>query len=182
MATTAATVELSTQQLADRLGVSSRMVNIYRAEAERLAGKRLGTKRGKTTYFNADDQVWILKVKNQGVDVEGVRSHHQEDRQQQAQNFTATTNQTEEGILSGMDGLVQAGDRNAIQIGQALGQRWNQMVITSALSSMQQGMISFQSQFEELNAGIAFAASPIQPQLTGSDPKAPRLDFLESVE
>jgi hypothetical protein len=171
-----ATIDLSTQQLSDQLGVTPRMVNIYRSEAERLTGKKFGTKRGRVIYFTAEEQAAIARVQRQGVDIDGVRSQHQADQQRQTQQQTTTANQAEEGILTGMDELVAAGDQNAIAIGQALGVRWQQTMMTAAFTTMQQGMVQFSQQFGELNASVALAASPNQPQLTGTGMFTPTLE------
>jgi hypothetical protein len=178
-----ATIDLSTQQLSDQLGVTPRMVNIYRSEAERLTGKKFGIKRGRVIYFSVEEQAEIARVQRQGVDIDGVRSQHQADQQRQAEQYTSSANQTEEGILTGMDELVAAGDQNAIAIGQAIGMRWQEKLMTAALTTMQQGMVQFSQQFGELNAAVALAASPDQHQLTGTGIHTPTLvDDWEASE
>ncbi|NET37676.1 MAG: hypothetical protein F6K19_37605 [Cyanothece sp. SIO1E1] len=166
---TTTTADLSTRQLADRLGVTPRMVNIYRVEAERLEGRKLGTKRGRVVYFSPDEQEAIAKMQARGISVEEVQ------RQQQYRataDFSTVNNQAEGGILDGMDAIVEAGDRNAIQMGQAMGQRWSNLMFASALQSMQQGMLTMQAQFDELNASVSLNLGGIdQQQLTGSEPE-----------
>jgi hypothetical protein len=48
-------VDLSTQDLADKANLTPRMVNIYRTRAEQRLNRKLGQKRGKTTYMNCSD-------------------------------------------------------------------------------------------------------------------------------
>jgi hypothetical protein len=146
------------------------MVNIYRAKAEEQSGQKLGTKRGKTTYFNPDEQDLIRKVQLVGVDVEEIRENQQK---QSAPKFETNNSQAEEGILGGMDAIVQAGDRNALQIGQTLGQRWNSLLWTAALQTMQTGMVEMQAQFDELHTSVSLGLTSVnQGQLTGSNPNA----------
>jgi hypothetical protein len=173
---TTATVDLSTQQLSDRLGVTPRMVNIYRSEAERLSGTRLGTKRGRVWYFNPDEQAAIARIQSQGIDIGGVRSQHQADQTQATRQHAASASQTEEGILTGMDELVAAGDQNAMAIGQALGIRWQQVLMSEALTTMQKGIVQFSQQFTEIQTAIAISASATQPQLTGTGIQTPALE------
>lgn len=155
--------DLSTQQLADQLNVTPRMINIYRVQAEASEGKRLGKKRGKTTFFTPEEQDLIRKTKTAGLNVEESKENHQH---RAAPDFHTANNQAEEGIVNGMQAIVEAGDRNAIQIGQTLGKRWNQLLWTTALQTMQDGLLEMQEQFAELNTS-AFLALPSEIEHLG---------------
>jgi hypothetical protein len=89
--------------------------------------------------------------------------------------FSNQNAQAEGDVLGGMDSLVASGDANAIAVGQALGQRWNQMLLTSALQTMQSGMLQMQTQFDEMHTAIAVPLNTA-PQLPGSNLSQPQLE------
>lgn len=151
---TATTVELSTAEVAQQLGVTPRMVNMYRASAEKTAGRKLGTKRGRTTYYSGGEVEAIRKAQILGASGEGDRQ-----QQKQTQDFTQANYQAEAEICDGMNDIVAAGDQNAIQMGQAMGQRWNNLMWTAALQTMQGGMMTMQRQFGEMHASVATSLS-----------------------
>lgn len=166
--TTTTELDLTAKDIADRAGLSVRMVNIYRAQAEERLKRKLGYKLGKTPYFKPDEVREILKSRESGNS--GNVGNSQNFRE--TPNFSQHNNQAEDGILNGMDGIVQSGDQNAIAIGQALGQRWNQLMWASALQSMQGGMVVMQEQFSQLHTSVSIELN--QPQLPGID--APQLE------
>ena len=168
------TLELTTAELADRLGVTPRMVNLYRTAAEKSAGRTLGTKRGKTKYYNAEEIELIRKAQILGVSGERDRT------QQKQTEFTQQNNEAEAEICDGMSDIVEAGDRNAIQMGQALGQRWNNLMWSAALQTMQGGMLTMQRQFNEMHASIATSLDAESlPQLTGNHTSTPSLEAAD---
>ncbi|MBD2462280.1 hypothetical protein H6G89_14625 [Oscillatoria sp. FACHB-1407] len=167
------TLELSTAELAERLGVTPRMVNMYRAAAERTAQRPLGTKRGKTKYFNAEEIELIRKAQILGA-TEGDR------QQQKPADFTQQNTEAEAEICDGMSDIVAAGDRNALMMGRSLGKRWNDLMWTAALREMQTGMLTMQSQFNEMHASIATSLdADYLPQLTGNHSGTPQLEGVE---
>lgn len=165
MATTE--VDLTAKDIADRTRLTPRMVNIYRAEAEARLGYKLGYKQGRTTYFRPDEVREILKSRE--AQPSGNPRTSQNFRE--PSDFSNLNNQAEDSILTGMDAIVQAGDQNAIAVGQALGQRWNQLMWTAALQSMQSGMVDMQTRFEEMHTSVSLTFN--QPQLPGG-----QTDFL----
>lgn len=169
------TVELSTAEVAEHLGVSPRMVNMYRTAAERSVGRKLGTKRGRTTYFNSEEIEFIRKAQILGA-------NGTSDRQQQKPvDFTEQNNEAEAEICDGMHDIVLAGDQNAIQMGKALGKRWNDLMWSTALQTMQGGMLQMQRQFNEMHSSIATSLdAEYLPQLTGNHPGTPSLPEAEA--
>jgi hypothetical protein len=137
------------------------MVNIYRVEAEQLAGRKLGARRGKVVFFTPEEQEVIRAVQRQGI------NKKEQNQPQSKPDFSAYNNQAEDSILTGMDAIVQSGDQNAIAIGQALGQRWNTLLWSTALQAMHGGMVQMQQQFEELHMSVSLELS--QPQLTSAN-------------
>jgi hypothetical protein len=168
-------VDLSTQQLSELLGVTPRMVNLYRAEAEKLVGHKLGQKRGKVVFFTPEEQELIRQVQqNTGSRRKTVEANYN------APDFTSDNNQAEDGILTGMDAIVQAGDQNAIAIGQQLGQRWNHLLWSSAIQTMQGGMVQMQQQFTELHASVSCNLSDVDSNLlAGNHPETPALESAD---
>lgn len=163
-------VDYSTKDIADRCGLSARMVNIYRAAAEARLKRKLGYKVGRATYFRPDDVKEILKQRefSTGDDFAG--------SEPTSPNFQEVNNAAEDGILTGIDGLVATGDQNAIAIGQALGMRWNGLLMSAALQQMQVGMVEMSTQFKELHASVSVGLnSATLPQLTGTHPATPAL-------
>ena len=160
--------ELSTAQLADRLGVSARMVNIYKVNAEAAYNCELGTKRGRTTYFSHEEQEMIERARSQqnGHSAEHARQNHAQRQAQDSQAFQTSNAKTEGQILDGMGDLVAVGDRNALALGSQLGQRWSGLVMASALQTMQEGLSNVSVQLEEL--GTAMNCSFVAPQLPES--------------
>jgi hypothetical protein len=168
---TTSTLELSTAEVAQRLNVTPRMVNLYRAAAEKSAGHKLGSKRGKTTYYDASEIELIRKAQILGVSGESDR------QQQKATDFTEQNNEAEAEICDGMSDIVAAGDRNAIQMGKSLGNRWNSLMWTAALKEMQSGMVTMQRQFNEMHASVATSLdAEYLPQLTGNHSGTPQLE------
>jgi hypothetical protein len=158
-------VDLTVKDIADRTGLSPRMINIYRSDAESRLGQKLGYKIGKTWHFKPEEVREILKSREKGVDPQSVNQHRQAPT-----NFHTANNQAEESILTGMDSIVASGDQNAIALGQALGQRWNNLLWSTALQTMQSGMVTMQTQFEELHASVSVELGTAQPQLPDAGP------------
>ena len=151
------TLELSATQLADRMGVSPRMVNIYREAVEAELDKTIGTKRGRTVYFSPKEQELIIQAAKQSA---------AKKQEAQAQNVQTQNSQTEGQILGDIEGLVEAGDRSAVQLGQQLGQRWANVTIATVLQTMQQGLGQMANQFDELQTAmqLPFSGTPQLPE------------------
>jgi hypothetical protein len=161
-------LDLSANDLAEKFQCSPRTINIWKAQAEKRLGRKLGYKDPtdkRVIRFKPEEQREILKSRMEAEPVEEtVRSH-----QQQATNsFDHLNNQAEAGVIGGMATIVESGDQNAIQIGQALGQRWNALMWTAALQEMQSGMVTMQTQFEEMHASVQLSFDRVDvKQLTG---------------
>jgi hypothetical protein len=176
------TVELSTAQLADLLGVSPRMVNIYRTNAEERFQRPIGAKRGRTIYFSPEEQDLIksARAENNSHSTQAAASHHEERQERQAQNFHSQTVNAEAGVLDGMGAIVQAGDQNAIVMGQQLGQRWSALMFGTALQTMNDGIVNMSSQFQELQTAMNISMD-ITPQLPASQ-SASQLQLPEAED
>lgn len=162
--TTMTEAGLTVKDLADRIGLSPRMINIYRAEAEARLGRKLGHKEGRQTVFYPEDVREVLKSRDAGN--EGNTGTSQKFRE--TPNFSQQNNQAEAGVLTGMEAMVATGDQKAIATGAELGQRWNELMWASAIQTMQVGMVQMTQQFSELHTSLDFSFS--QPQLPGGEP------------
>ncbi len=173
---TATEVDLSIKDIADRIGMHPRTINLWRNAAEARLGHKLGYKVGKVWYFRPDDIQEILKSR------ETQNSGNSRNSQNfgETVNFSQQNNQAEETILTGMDAIVAAGDTNALTVGRALGQRWNNLLWTAALQEMQTGMMQMQSSFEEMHQSVAITLEHT-PQLIGS-PTTPQLEEGNEIE
>ena len=162
------TLELSATQLADRMGVSPRMVNIYREAVEAELDKTIGTKRGRTVYFSPKEQELIIQARadRNGQSTHADKQSAAKKQEAQAQNFQTQNSQTEGQILGDIEGLVEAGDRSAVQLGQQLGQRWANVTIATVLQTMQQGLGQMANQFDELQTAmqLPFSGTPQLPE------------------
>lgn len=161
-------IDLSIKDIADRIGMNPRTINLWRASAEQRLGQPLGYKVGKVTFFKPDEVREILKSRDTG-------SSGNSRNFGETCNFSQHNNQAESDVIGGLDSLVASGDQNAAMVGRAIGQRWNQIVVASALAEMQTGMMSMQQQFSELQASIEVTAQSL-PQLPGMNPTAPQLE------
>lgn len=161
-------VDLTIKDIADRTGLGVRMVNIYRAAAEKRLNRKLGYKQGKIWHFRPEEVREILKSREEGQSGNAGNSQNF----QESPNFSQANNQAEAGIIGGMDAIVASGDQNAIAIGQALGSRWNQLIWTAALQTMQGGMMTMQEQFSQMHQSVNLTLTDIDPKrLPGmSDP------------
>lgn len=171
MTTTTTEAMLSVADIADRARVSPRQINNWRATAERRLQRKLGEKVGKVTYFNAQEVTEILKSQSagNGGSVGGSENFRE------ACNFSQQNNHAEAEAMGGMDAIVAAGDQQAAAIGTAIGQRFVQVVWTTALTTMQQGLFDIGGQFSEIHNAIALPLAD-RPALPGSDPSTPRLE------
>jgi hypothetical protein len=169
--TTTAEVDLTIQDIADRLQITPRTVNLWRSAAEERLGQKLGYKSGKTWHFRPDEIREILKSREEPRSGSGGTSRNFRERT----NFSQANNQAEGDVLGGMDAIVASGDQNALLVGQALGQRWNNLMWTAAIQTMQGGMIQMQQQFDELHTSVTVALDAT-PQLPGYGMEAPQLE------
>jgi hypothetical protein len=166
-------VDMTIRDLADRAGRSVRQVNNWRAAAERRLGRKLGYPDPvdrRTLRFKPEDAREILKS---GMDLQ---DGTEQPPQPQRPDFAGVNANAEAGIFGGMDAIVHMGDQNAIAIGSAIGQRWNQMVWATALQTMQGGMIQMTEQFAEMHQSVSLSLGT--PQLPGNDPNSLRLEGI----
>jgi hypothetical protein len=164
-------VDLSIKDIADRARKSVRQVNNWRAAAEQRLKRKLGypdPSDRRITRFTPEDAREILKA---GMNME---DGTEQPPQPQRADFSGADANAEAGIFGGMDAIVQMGDQNALAIGAAIGQRWNQLVWTSALQTMQGGMVQMQQQFEEMHQSVSLTLGT--PQLPGTHPGVARLE------
>jgi hypothetical protein len=146
-----ATAELSTQQLSDRLNVSTRMINIYRAAVEMRTGQAIGIKRGRTTYFSGEEQDLIAQAQAQG-------------NQRKEPETKPPVNEAQDNQMVGdMGAMMRAGDASAIAIGQQIGERWQALMFQAASTQMMGGLTLFKNQMEEFNVFTQISgAAPTQ--------------------
>ncbi len=158
-------VDLSTQDLADRSRLTPRMVNIYRVQAEQRLGRKLGQKRGKTTYFNPEEQREILKSRIEGTSADEVAEQHQ---RQTSSNFQDLNNTAEDGMLGSMGDIVAQNDQRAIAMGQALGQRFNSVLFAAMMQEMGNGLTQMHQGLGELTSSLNCALPAVdRAALTG---------------
>jgi hypothetical protein len=167
-------LDLTIKDIADRAGLGVRMVNIYRASTEQRLGRKLGYKIGKTWHFRPGEVREILKSREEQAGSESNAGNSQNFREMP--NFSQANNQAEDGIIGGMDAIVASGDQNAITIGQALGTRWNQLMWTAALQTMQGGMVTMSNQFEEMHQSVRLTLTDIDPKQLAGQPDPLLLD------
>ena len=162
-----AELDLSTKQLADVLGCTSRMVNIYRAAIEQETGRNLGYKSGKTTYFRPKEQHAIAAQRERGVDTREVGAKAQAQASQ-----PVTTAPGEEGMGDGMAAIIAQSDQQAIAMGDMLGQRFNSLVMGTMMNTIAQGFVNMQTTMTEVTTSIQ-CSLPAAPALgAGSRPLA----------
>lgn len=176
-------VDLTIKDLADVTGLTPRMLNIYRAEAEQRLGCKLGYRQGRSWYFRPEEVHEIMKQRESG-NQSNQRSQGNGRTSQnfgEVPNFSQANNQAETGILAGMDAIVASGDQNALAIGAALGGRWNNLMWSAALQTMQTGMVAMQAQFEELHSSVTVQLAPVDQQklLGGNHLGTPALEPTE---
>jgi hypothetical protein len=152
-------LDLSTKQLADVLGCTSRMINIYRAAIEQAEGKPLGYKSGKTTYFRPQEQHAIASQKMRGVDTREVGAQA---KARVSQPVTEATG--EESMGDGMAAIVAQSDQQAIAMGEMLGQRFNALVMSTMMGTIAQGFNDMQQTMTEVTASIQ-CSLPAAPAL-----------------
>jgi hypothetical protein len=144
-----AELDLSTKQLADILGCSPRMVNIYRSAVEQETGQNLGYKNGKTTYFRPKEQHAIAAQRERGVDTREVGAQAQARASQ-----PVTTAPGEEGMSDGMAAIVEQSDRQAIAMGNMLGQRFNSLMMGTMMNTIATGFTEMQTTMAEVTTSI----------------------------
>lgn len=165
-------VMCSAADIAQSTGLTPRMINLYRAQAEKRLGVKFGRKEGRTTYFNAEEIREILKAREAGNTGNPGNSQNF----QEAVNFSKATAQAEDGTLSGMEAIVAATDQQAIAMGQAIGQRFNNLMWTTAIQTMSSGMVQMTQQFSEMHEAIALPLRDAPQLLGGGSIHSPQLE------
>lgn len=173
--TAEAQVEWTTADLALHWGITPRSVNLWRAEAERRAGGKFGTKRGKKTYYSSDEAHAISAARN--LDSQTVQAQNSRAESAGADKVYRAQADAEEQTLEGMDALVAMGDRQAIELGQKLGQRWNSLTMAAAAQTMAAGMADLSAVMEgmqlSLSTSLASYDLPALPQAKQAKGLAP---------
>ena len=165
---------MSIKDIAQATQLTPRMINLYRAAAEKRLSLVFGRKDGRTTYFNAEEVREILKSRD--ADRSGNAGTSQNYRE--AADFSNANAQAEGDSINGMESIVQASDSKAAAIGQAMGNRFIQVVRTTALATMQAGFFDIGKEFNEMYDAVALPLNH-QPSLQGSNPAAPQLESYD---
>ena len=168
---------MTTKDIAERTQLTPRMINIYRAAAERRTGTVFGRKEGRCTYFNAEEVREILKSRDADRSSNAGNVGNSPNFQE-VTNFSQRNNTAEDSTLTGMDALVAANDHQAIAIGQAIGQRFTQVVYATAIGTMQNGMAQLVEQFAEMHSAVSLPLN-YQPSLPGDAPNVPQLESYD---
>lgn len=135
---------MSCADIAEATRLSPRQINNYRAAAERRLGVKFGRKEGKTTYFDAAEVKAILQSREAGnQEVPRTSRNFRE-----TVDFSDANNQAEDSTLNGMEAIVAATDQQAITMGQAVGQRFNNILWVTAIQTMNSGMVQMQAQLQ----------------------------------
>lgn len=168
---------MTTKEIAGHTQLTPRMINIYRAAAERRLGVVFGRKEGRTTYFSPEEVREILKSRD--ADRSGNSGNAgNSPNYREASDFSDRNNAAEDEAIGGMESIVASGDNKAVAIGQAMGNRFIQVVRTTALATMQQGFFDIGKEFDEMYSAVALPLNH-KPQLPGSDPNVPQLESYE---
>ena len=168
--TTQAQLDLTTKDLAQALGCTPRMVNIYRESIEQRTGRNVGYKIGRTTYFRPEEQHALRAEREHGqVNAQEVGAKAQ---QRSNANYSETVASAEGSMQDGMSAIVQQSDAQAIQMGQMLGQRFNGLMMGAMMQTMAQGMTEMQNGMAELTASLQCSV-PTAPQIGGGNSTAP---------
>lgn len=94
-------MDLTIQDVADRLQITPRTVNLWRSAAEQRLGRKFGYKQGKTWYFRPDEIREILKSREQTQSGNGGTSWNF----RETANFSQANHQAEGDVL-GMDAIA----------------------------------------------------------------------------
>lgn len=161
-------IDLSAKDLADKARITPRMINIYRAQAEQRLNRKLGQKRGKTIYFNPEDQREILKSRMEGTSADEVAEQHQ---RQTSTDFQGMNNTAEDGMIGSLATIAQQNDERAISMGKALGARFNSVLYASMMQEMNTGFLQMQQGLGELTSSLGCALPGVnRAALTGGKP------------
>ena len=165
--------EWTAADLAAHWNITPRMVNIYRQEAERLrGGTPLGVKRGRKTYFSREECEAIAQVKQRGIDTTTASARNAQAKAAGDSRATAQANSAEAATLDGMEGVTAQLDNQAIALGQQLGQRFNSLVLATAMQTMAEGMGQLGQTLGELQCSM-------EGSITGLD--LPQLPAAQAV-
>lgn len=160
-------VDMTAAQLAELWKVGVRSIQIYRAEAEKRYGE-CGRKQGKSYYFSPEDQQKMWAIREEGVNAQKVA---QEYTQRNSVNFGETNTQCENSMMGGMTTITEQNDRQAMQIGQQLGQRFVGVMYASMMQEMAIGFNNIHQEMGEIQAGLAVSLPSLNPEaLPGSEP------------
>lgn len=122
-------MEKTTQDLATELNVTPRMINVYRAAAEKKCGRKLGRKRGKTVYFSVEDQDLIIKARYNAIDTLKSAAAQEEEIQETpetSQNFreAQSGNSLQGELAGGLIGVKESLHSGGIALGRKVGQEF----------------------------------------------------------
>lgn len=180
-----AEADLTTQNLADILGCTSRMVNLYRASIEQRTQTKLGYKIGKTTYFRPDEQQAIRGERDRGVNPAEVGQNAQKQAAAAPKNTMAEADEVAGGSMSAM---VAQSDRQAAQMGEVLGERFVGVMAASMSAAIARGMTGLHQSMMEMTAGLQ-TSIPAAPAIVGGNTAAlpagepsPAIPSLEDLQ
>lgn len=128
-------VDMTASQLAELWKVGVRSIQLYRAAVENQYGE-CGRKQGKSYYFSPLDQERMWQVREQGKNSQQVATEY---TQRNSVNFGETNQQCENSMMGGMTVIAEQNDRQAMQIGAQLGQRFVGVMYASMMQEMAMG-------------------------------------------
>jgi hypothetical protein len=170
------TVDMNAEQLGETWGVTPRMVNIYKAKAEKRVGRKLGIRRGKAYYFSSEEQQLLWEIKEQGVDVQQVAQEHQASA---AANFDTANAQCETSMLTNMSAIAERNDQQAIALGQQLGQRFVNVTYASMMQTMALGMAQIGNELGEMQASLTVSLPSLDSQMIIGQEESLMLEAVE---
>jgi hypothetical protein len=161
-------VDLSTKDLADIVGCTPRMINLYRSAVEHRTGRSLGYKSGKTMFFTPEEQAMIRGERDRtgNMDSKTVNQAAQTARESATPNYAPQAAAAEGTMGDAMGAIVAQADNQAIAMGQMLGQRFNSLLMATMTQTMAQGMVELQTSMGELTASLQCSV-PAAPALNG---------------
>ncbi len=118
------TADKTTQNLADELAISTRMVNLYRAAAEKLCGYKLGTRRGKTVYFSKEEQDLIIAARYNALDTLKSAAREEEEKPEVPQNFSESGSSLQEELAGGLIGMRESLHSGGVSLGRNIGKEF----------------------------------------------------------
>lgn len=154
--------DLTTKQLAAKLGVTDRMINYYRATAEVSQKRRLGYRKGRVIYFSPEDQELIRAAKNSEL--------KPSEFAQSASPVEKTTKETggqrqQAEYFGGVNEAAQTAKDAGLAAGQMLAKEFWAGVAEGFSGNLNEGLGKLQLAIENVEAVTELAISPNVYQL-----------------